>query len=131
MRILRVLAFAGAVGMMFPTMSLASAKEQQKKKVAIEDPVEVAGKTLKPGQYQVKWAGKGPTVHVSFLKDGKTLLTAPAQVAQLEQKAPYDAVVEKTKKNGKKSISEIEWNNQREALRFGKSGSGHHNKRGW
>ena len=129
MKILRVLAFAGAVGMMFPAVSLASAKEQ-KKKVAIEDPVEVAGKTLKPGQYQVKWAGNGPTVHVSFLKDGKTLLTAPAQVAQLRQKAPYDAVVENTKRNGKKSISEIEWNNQREALRFGKTASGLHNKRG-
>ncbi|HKU22889.1 MAG TPA: hypothetical protein VJQ50_17895 [Terriglobales bacterium] len=107
--------------MIFPLASPASANtsKEQKKKVAVVDQVELAGKTLKPGSYQLEWQGNGPTVEVNFMQSGKTVLTAPAKVAQLRQKAPYDAVVESTNKNGSKTISEIEWNNQREALKFG------------
>ena len=121
MRVLRLLALAGMLTMVFPLASMASSKtsKEQKKKVAVEDQVELAGKTLKPGTYQVEWQGSGPIVEVNFMQSGKTVLTAPAKIAQLHQKAPYDAVVESTQKNGVKTISEIEWNNQREALTFG------------
>ncbi len=130
MKILRVLALAGMISMVFPLASLASenGSKLQRKNVSVVDPVELAGKTLPPGQYNVGWQGNGPAVRVKFLQHGKTLLTAPAKVAQLQAKAPYDAVVEKTKNNGKKTISEIEWNNQREALMFGQAA--HHSKSG-
>ena len=121
MKALKFLALAGMLTMILPLASLASSNtsKEQKKKVAVVDQVELAGKTLKPGSYQLEWQGNGPTVEVNFMQSGKTVLTAPAKVAQLQEKAPYDAVVESTKKNGSKTISEIEWNNQREALRFG------------
>ena len=121
MKILKFLALAGILTMVFPLASLASpnSSKEQKKKVAVVDQVELAGKTLQPGSYQVEWQDNGPTVKVKFMQSGKTVLTAPAKIAQLHQKAPYDAVVESTKKNGAKTISEIEWNNQREALTFG------------
>lgn len=107
--------------MVFPLASLASdnTAREQKKNVDIADQVVLAGKTLAPGQYKVEWQGNGPNVKVNFLKSGKTVLTAPAKIAQLKTKAPYDAVVENIRKNGTKTISEIEWNNQREALMFG------------
>jgi hypothetical protein len=120
MKVLRLLALAGMLTMVFPLTSLAGNNTaQQKKNVQIADQVVLAGKTLAPGQYKVEWQGNGPNVKVNFMKSGKTVLTAPAKVAQLKTKVPYDAVVESTRKNGTKTISEIEWNNQSEALMFG------------
>lgn len=118
------------ISMVFPLASLASenTSKEQTKNVVVEDPVELAGKTLQPGQYKVEWQGNGPAVKVKFLQYGNRVLTAPARVAHLQKKAPYDAVVETTKNNGKKTISEIEWNNQREALMFGQAA--HHSKSG-
>ena len=121
MKVLRLLALAGMLTMVFPLASLASDNTagEQKKNVDITDQVVLAGRTLPAGQYKVEWQGNGPNVKVNFLKSGKTVLTAPAKVAQLKTKAPYDAVVENTRKNGTKTISEIEWTNQRQALTFG------------
>ena len=121
MKILRLLALAGMLTIVFPLASLASdnSAREQKKDVNLADQVVLAGKTLAPGQYKVEWQGNGPNVKVNFVKSGKTVLTAPAKVAQLKTKAPYDAVVDRTRKNGAKTISEIEWNNQRQALMFG------------
>ena len=132
MKILKFLALAGMMTMMLPLASLASANssKQQKRNVNVADQVEMAGKTLKPGAYTVEWQGNGPNVNVKFLQHGRTVLTAPAKVAQLQQKAPYDAVIENTRKNGSKTISEIEWNNQRDALMFGQGHAGaHHNRK--
>lgn len=127
-KILRYLALAGMLTMVLPLASLASTNKEQKKNVAVEDQVVLAGKTLKPGHYQVEWQDNGPAVQVKFMQAGKTVLTAPAKVAQLNQKPPYDAVVESTKKNGQKTISEIEWSSEREALMFGPSA--HHSRSG-
>jgi hypothetical protein len=127
MKVMRYLALAGMLTVMLPVALLASDKEQ-KKNVAVADQVVLAGKTLQPGHYKVEWQGNGPMVNVNFLQSGRTVLTAPATVAHLQQKAPYDAVVEATKKNGQKTIREIEWNNQREALMFGQTA--HHTRSG-
>ena len=134
MKAVRLLAVAAMLSLVFPLASLASAKtsQQQKEKVSVVDPVQIAGQTLQPGNYQVEWQGNGPMVNVKFLQYGKTLLTAPAQLAQLKAPAPYSAVVENTRKNGTKTIQEIEWNHKREALKFAShpaTGRSHHNKR--
>jgi putative aminopeptidase FrvX len=121
MKVLKLLALAGMLSMVFPLASSASdtAAKEQKKNVAVADTVVMAGKTLNPGQYKIEWSGNGPVVHVKFLQNGNPVVTVPAKVTQLAQKAPYDAVIENTKKNGSKTISQIEWNNQRETLTFG------------
>lgn len=121
MRTLKYLALTGMLTMILPVASMASAKtaKEQKKNIAIADQVQLGGKTLAPGRYQLEWRDNGPTTNVKFIKNGRMVVTAPARVAQLQQKAPYDAVVENTQKNGTKTVNEIEWNNQREALRFG------------
>ena len=134
MKAVRLLAVGAAFALVFPLASLASTKssQEQKQKVSVMDRVELAGKTLNPGNYQVEWQGNGPAVNVKFLQDGKTLLTAPARLAQLKTPAPYSAVVETTQKNGAKTIQEIEWNHKREALTFGSqppTGAMHHSKR--
>ncbi len=121
MKVLRFLALAGMFTFVLPLALLASNNNTrpQKKNVDVADQVVLAGKTLAAGQYKVEWQGSGPNVKVNFVKSGKTVLTAPARVEQLKNKAPYDAVVENTRKNGTKTITEIQWNNQREALMFG------------
>ena len=134
MKAVRLLAVGAAFALVFPLASLASTKtsQEQKQKVSVMDKVEIAGKTLQPGNYQVEWQGNGPAVNVKFMQYGKTLVTAPAHLAQLKTPAPYSAVVENTAKNGAKTIQEIEWNHKREALRFGSqppTGQVHHTKR--
>lgn len=134
MKAVRLMAVAAMLSLVFPLASLASAKtsREQKQKVSVMDKVEIAGKTLQPGSYQVEWQGNGPMVNVKFMQYGKTLLTTPAHVAQLKAPAPYSAVVETTHKNGAKTIQEIEWNHKREALKFGSQpamGAMHHSRR--
>ena len=108
MTVMRFLALAGMLTRVFPLASLATNNpaKGQKKNVDVPDQVVLAGKTLKPGQYKVEWQGNGPMANVKFLQSNKTVLTAPAKIAQLRQKAPYDAVVENTAKNGTKTIRE-------------------------
>jgi hypothetical protein len=63
MKVLRLLALAGMLTMVFPLASLASnnSAREQKKNVNLADQVVLAGKTLAPGQYKVEWQGNGPT----------------------------------------------------------------------
>jgi hypothetical protein len=59
MKILRLLALAGMLTMVFPLASLASdnGAREQKKNVNLAEQVVLAGKTLAPGQYKLEWQG--------------------------------------------------------------------------
>jgi hypothetical protein len=57
----------------------------------VNDPVQVNGKQLKPGDYTVSWEGEGPAVNLHIMRNGKEVATAPATVVHLDQKASQDA----------------------------------------
>src|SRR5512133_1620086 len=50
------------------------------KNITLASSVQVGNTVLQPGDYKVSWDGNGPTVNVTFLKDKKTVATAPAKL---------------------------------------------------
>lgn len=60
--------------------------------------LQVAGKTLAPGQYQITWAG-GPITDVQILQNGKKITKARARIVTLEQKPEHDEL--RTRASGK------------------------------
>src|SRR5215471_958213 len=83
---------AVAVGLFAMTSAHAGSASQHKGSFTIADPIQVNGKQIPAGNYDVAWEGEGPTVKVSISKGGKELASAIANVVTLEQKASDNAV---------------------------------------
>jgi hypothetical protein len=75
-----------------------SAFAQSKRSVELSRPVMLNGTELKPGGYNIRWAGTGPDVEVSLRRGRKVLATMPARLSTMENASAYDAVV--TRQNG-------------------------------
>ena len=117
MRSAKVLSFISAAALLLP--ALAFAKEQGKGKLQLTDPVQIGSTQLKPGDYSVEWNGSGPTVSVNFMKNDKTVATAPGKIIDLKKPARTDAVVLKSTANGKaKTIDQIQFAKHIQALQI-------------
>jgi len=57
----------------------------------ISSAAQLNGKELPAGEYVARWEGTGPSVKVDIIGGGKVLMTVPAQLVNLDQKAPEDA----------------------------------------
>ena len=92
--------------------------------VVISDPVQIGNTQLKPGNYKVEWQGTGAVVQVSFLQNGKTVVTVPGTLKANDDQVTHDAVViEKTNANTP-MLEEIDFGRQKEALVFDQSAGG-------
>jgi hypothetical protein len=113
---IRLLSIAAALLLMAPVAALAA--NHHSKGITLGDPAMVGNTQLKAGHYKVEWSGSGPQVEAKFLKDGKTVATAPAK---LEQKtSPYDGAVDiKTAANNTKILQDIYWRHL--TLKFGQT----------
>lgn len=69
---------AAAIVLLTPVLAFAGPKNSAK--VELNQPVNVAGTQLTPGQYKVIWEGTGPDIRVSFVEGEKTIATAPAKL---------------------------------------------------
>jgi hypothetical protein len=98
----------------------AFAGNTHKGSVQFFNPVQVSGKQLAAGVYQVKWEGSGSNVEMSILQSGKVLATAPAQVIELNQKPNADAALINNNADGSRSISEIRFAGKKYALALGR-----------
>jgi hypothetical protein len=86
----------------------------------LSDTVRVGSTQLSPGQYKAEWKEEtGNTVKVDILEHGKTVATAEGKLKNLQEPAPYDAVVIKPLTNNAKEISEIDFSNRKQALVLG------------
>lgn len=63
----------------------------RKENIQIYGPTHVNGSVLPAGEYVAKWEGTGPSVQVSFVRDGKVIATAPATVVESTEKADNTA----------------------------------------
>jgi hypothetical protein len=97
----------------------AFAGNTHKGSVQFFNPVQVSGKQLAAGVYQVKWEGSGSNVEMSILQSGRVLATAPAQVIELNQKPNADAALINNNADGSRSISEIRFAGKKYALALG------------
>jgi hypothetical protein len=97
----------------------AFARDMSQHSLEISDVVEVGGTQLKPGSYTVEWQGTGPEIQVKFLRDGKTVATAPGAVTTNDAHVVQDEIVTDT---NTKILREIDFAHNKESLVFEQSG---------
>jgi hypothetical protein len=61
--------------------------------VEIFDAVQIGTTELKPGNYKVEWQGTGSAVEVSFLRNGKTVVTVPGTLKTNDDQVTQDGIV--------------------------------------
>jgi hypothetical protein len=98
----------------------AFAGDGHKGSVQFFNPVQLNGKQLPAGEYQVKWEGTGNNVEMSILRNNKVLATAPAQMVELNQKPNSDAALINNNADGSRSISQIRFAGKKYALEVGR-----------
>jgi len=69
-----------AAAMVFAVPALAFAASKNSANVSLDQPVNVAGTQLAPGQYKLSWEGTGPDVTVVFTQGKKTIATTSAKL---------------------------------------------------
>jgi hypothetical protein len=120
MKHVNLLALLSTLALLFPYSALARDKNQHS--VDIGDTVRVGSTQLKPGSYKIEWQGTGSTVQVRFLKDGKTVATAPATLRTNDKQLTQDDVLVDEKSSNTKTLDEIDFSHQKEALVFAQGG---------
>jgi hypothetical protein len=86
----------------------------------LPDAARVGSTELRAGDYKAEWqAESGDAVKVEFLQNGKTVATVEGKLKDLQQAAPYNAIVTKQAGDNAQEINEIDFNNRRQALVFG------------
>jgi len=92
--------------------------------VEIFDAVQIGTTELKPGNYKVEWQGTGPAVEVSFLRNGKTVLTVPGMLKTNDDQVTQDAIVTEATGTGTSTLTEIDFRHLKQALVFDQNPSG-------
>jgi hypothetical protein len=100
----------------------ALARDKNHHSVEISDSVQVGGTQLKPGNYKLEWQGSGPEVQVNFVRDGKTIATAPGTLKVDDPHVTQDAIVTQTTGANTTTLTEIDFSHNKESLVFGQSG---------
>jgi hypothetical protein len=86
----------------------------------LADTTRVGSTELRAGDYKAQWqAESGDAVKVEFLQNGKTVATVEGKLKDLQEPAPYSAVITKSLSNNAQEIDEIDFNKQKQALVFG------------
>lgn len=96
----------------------ANGKDEHTFYANLDTSVDLAGKTLAPGQYQLVWTGLGPNVTVKVNRKGKLVVNAPAKVVVSQQKAPQDSVGTRNNPDGTSTLRFVEFQGQAFQLYF-------------
>jgi virulence-associated protein VagC len=96
----------------------ALAADNNKHSVDFPESLQIGSTELKAGSYKVEWQGPGPTVQVSFLQNGNTVITVPATLQTNDKQVTQDDVVTDTTSANRKALEEIDFDHQKEALVF-------------
>jgi hypothetical protein len=100
----------------------ALARDKNQRSVEIPDSVQVGGTQLKPGNYKVEWQGTGPGIQVNFVRDGKTVATAPGTLKTNDPQVVEDHIVIETTSANTKTLKEIDFGHNKESLLFEQGG---------
>ncbi|MGA9904501.1 MAG: hypothetical protein WBQ39_21375 [Terriglobales bacterium] len=92
----------------------------------LPDTVRVGTTDLRAGEYKAQWKEEGGgAVKIDILQHGKTVVTVEGKLKDLQQSAPYNAVIEKplngngNENDNAKTIDEIDFSNRNLALVLG------------
>lgn len=80
------------------------------------DTVQVSGKQLPAGEYQLKWEGNGPDVQLNILKNNKVVATTAAKVVELDQKNDGDAALVNKAADGSRQLTGVRFAGKKYAL---------------
>jgi hypothetical protein len=102
-----------------PPVIVPDAKAQKyKESFQIASPVQVSGKKLPAGNYQVTWQGLGPTAVANFLQNGKPVISAQAMVILLNAKSPAGRPETRANPDGSVNLKSIRFAGESFALYF-------------
>ena len=105
-----------------PPLITSNPKSQKyKESFQISAPIQVDGKQLSAGGYQLTWAGSGPLVQVDFIQNGKVVASVPARVVTLDRKSPSDLPATRTNPDGSLSFQSLRFTGETFALYFDRS----------
>ena len=96
-----------------------SAFAANKGSLQVQEPINVNGTELAPGDYKLEWDGSGPSVELSILQGKKVVTKVPAHMIDLGKASSSDAAVVKNNDDGTKSLSEVRLNGKKFALAVG------------
>ena len=100
----------------------AFAREKNQHSVDISDSVQVGNAQLTPGNYKVQWQGTGPEIQVNFILDGKTVATVPGTLKTNDAQVVQDEIVTEETSANTKTLKEIDFSHNKEAVVFEQSG---------
>jgi hypothetical protein len=92
--------------------------------VEIFDVVQIGTTELKPGNYKVEWQGSGPAVEVSFLRNGKTVVTVPGTLKTNDDQVTQDSIRIEGTGTGTSTLKEIDFRHLKQALVFDQNPGG-------
>ena len=90
-------------------------------KMSITDPVQVGPTRLAPGDYKVEWTGTGDNVQINIMKGNKVVASTEGKVVEMPNSATSNAVVTKELDNNTRALTEIQFDNRKEALQLANS----------
>lgn len=99
----------------------ALARDKNQRTVQISEVVQVGQTQLQPGTYKVEWQGNGPQVQVNFVRNGKTVASAPGTL-KTNADVSHDDIVTETSSSNSKTLQEIDFHHNKESVTFAQSG---------
>ena len=93
------------------------------KSVTLSQTTVINGQKLSAGDYKVKFQVTGSTAEVHFLKDKKEVASAPAQMVEMQATPRYDSIVTAANGDGNAKLVELQFANQKSAIRFSSESS--------
>lgn len=114
---MRLMKFSAALTVLTLAFSLAVlAKDSNSASFDLADRAQIGSTVLEPGHYKAEWTGSNDSLHISILKNGKTVATASGQLKELSTKAPYTSVSTKANSDNTLQVGEIDFDQRTEAL---------------
>ena len=95
-----------------------SGPQIHRKSFQVTSELQVSGKKLAPGSFEVTWIGKATTVQVDLLQNGKSVARTPARIVMLPEKSAADKVVTRGNPDGSNSIASLEFAGESFAVVF-------------
>jgi hypothetical protein len=95
-----------------------SAFASNKATLRVQEPFQVNGQQLAPGEYQLRWDGTGSNVEVSFMQGKKEVAKTSAKVVSLDKAYDYDSAI-LDHASGRATVSEVRFAGKKYALALG------------
>lgn len=92
--------------------------QNYKESFAVTAPLQIGGKQLAPGRYEVTWSGPTPTAEVQIARNATTTATLQARIVILDAKASADAIGTRANPDGSLSLDSLRFEGENFALYF-------------